>query len=1497
MKELLGSTQIRQYGVVVVKDTDTNTWSVYKFENPYKDNVGSSEFIGINNMQLVFGPCTDMLQSKINLNTYYEDYDNYKLYIADGKHPLMQINLTKDANKDKYYLMNQITAYPSVLFNKPVFCGLISGNLKAGLVQYSYQLYNKYGNQTEISPSTKLIPLHNGSTEISNSIKGYEKDKNTNKGVKVKIKVESKYLTQFTNIILYRVMYIENGQLPTIEKIADERLSDYDNGTIYIYDTGQDALSKLTLEEYNSMTGIHIIPKVIETKNDYLFAANIKTQDALDNYQDIKNYDTRAYQYNKDGITELYDFTAGTTVKTSSIPSMNVSHDCFNPANDMSSDLNWNDPAICKYTKDGSYYGGTGKYISWRFITTNVTGDGSKAGDNDAYYGACGSNVPYITLKDDIQFTNKITAYYIKNTGDLEETTVDASSFFETNLNNRTYANPSVSYYLKSLRRGELYRYGIVLYDDKGNTSSVKWIADIRVPSMYTPGFNTFVSHGDGKDLIVRPLGIQFTVTNLPSQVVGYEIVRVNRTVQDIVNISQGVISRPVRRYYDQAKSRTVMDNTLTPTGFLSTAGYLTGKQWSGMLNYGDDETNFGWVAFNNAISGLVGTTSQGAGGGTVTTYSQTLRALPNYDIYQYVSPETVYQEDTFKQYFSSNDLKLNPQLYLFGSLYDQDTKIRHRINNGNDYFQLTHKDSEIPVTSSGLIYSSFIYPSTTSRLKLYLSGLKINFPDQNITGVAGRLIISPTVMTSILYYNTDITKVYSGANAFSSTYGTLSGVYSYIKLYESSNSVCIQDVDKDPFYQLTNPNIYKKTISNQNSYDISYTAFPKTLGWDDLAAQTQNENKQYPLKYVDSKTSIGGQNFCNFVSGGLYNMQIDNDGSDVHFSNEWLNDTDTYVGGIFGPGGKTSLICLSGQNESSIKVENDGLFGQNTTHTVTVGDKFRLADTCFTDSRYKLYGNDIKQVGAPTFISSAPSNQDRIDMYGQSNYLFRESILGTYLCNIRQNVTPYGGYQKQIRDLSQYASHGDYFSSNNAVATVFDGDCFIQPFEYVSLHKWYHSKVYYPRNACIVYSIPVETNINLVYDYGYNFSKNINSASGDVTNIQVQASNVYNKFIQPENMYQYNAAYSSNPTIKKLTAEISDEDNKYDYIDYRVMFSNQKTNNENIDSWLKFMPANYLDVDTRLGEITNLRKFHNQLLFWQEQAVGLLSVNERVAITDDSNLPLMLGTGGILSRYDYINTSNGMHKNQYSDAQSDSTLYWWDYNKHELCSYAGGQQCIIMSKNKLVQNVFNKAYNENKLSEEPILLYDKRFDELIANTTTDTDKHYNGSMVYNEDTNVFQSIYSVHPYGCISFPDRLYMLDKNANIYEWNQMENCVLGLITNGVQDKLTPYLKYIVNQNANITKVFDNQEFGGRVYGGDNLSAINLQFSTPLKQKSKLQGDKIVNVEYNFRYEVPRNNNDFYGGRMRGKTMQCELSSDSNSYDFSLQFILTKYRISCS
>ena len=43
------------------------------------------------------------------------------------------------------------------------------------------------------------------------------------------------------------------------------------------------------------------------------------------------------------------------------------------------------------------------------------------------------------------------------------------------------------------------------------------------------------------------------------------------------------------------------------------------------------------------------------------------------------------------------------------------------------------------------------------------------------------------------------------------------------------------------------------------------------------------------------------------------------------------------------------------------------------------------------------------------------------------------------------------------------------------------------------------------------------------------------------------------------------------------------------------------------------------------------------------------------------------------------------MKVDQYADAQSESTLYWWDYVRKELCAYQQGQGYNILSKSKFV--------------------------------------------------------------------------------------------------------------------------------------------------------------------------------------------------------------------
>nr|DAP33081.1 MAG TPA: hypothetical protein [Caudoviricetes sp.] len=50
-------------------------------------------------------------------------------------------------------------------------------------------------------------------------------------------------------------------------------------------------------------------------------------------------------------------------------------------------------------------------------------------------------------------------------------------------------------------------------------------------------------------------------------------------------------------------------------------------------------------------------------------------------------------------------------------------------------------------------------------------------------------------------------------------------------------------------------------------------------------------------------------------------------------------------------------------------------------------------------------------------------------------------------------------------------------------------------------------------------------------------------------------------------------------------------------------------------------------------------------LVFWQQFATGILSVNDRSLVNDNNGSELILGSGGVLSRYDYLDTESGMHK------------------------------------------------------------------------------------------------------------------------------------------------------------------------------------------------------------------------------------------------------------
>ena len=1277
------TTQLRDMPVIIC-DTATG-FEVYTYTD--------------NKFNTVAKITTDRVRGKsLSLVTKYEDEDNQKLYIADGEGPMLCIQLAIPEGTTGWAItdINDIIAYPSIELNAPKFNGIISGQLKAGLVQYSYQLYHKFGNQSEISPATKLIPIYKGGLTVQRSkrIEGYQQGKTSDKGVSITFNFEGNALN-FERMIIYRVTYVQNGQIPTIDIVYDgKRVDSFD-------DKGGTPLGILTVEEYNSMTGIHIIPKVIESKDDYMFAANIK--------------DTQSSQ---------------------------------------------------------SFGKVSGVKLVPRFVYTKLTGDVNFSTDRITIKG--GSNT----------FSKTVPTWYADT--NTQGPSVDLSTFMETPKDtNNTYANPYVSYALKSLRRGETYKYGLVLYDNTGASSGV-----IAITKVDAPSFKECPAWEFNNELYVRPLGIQFTVYGLEkTTATRYEIVRCGRSANDASIITQCVLSRPIHRIFEE---ETVHEDTprpqedtfpLTPTGWVTTMDCWYGVetapndgQYQPVFPCKHDNGDKAYVGNDEATRWATNVTT------TVVDNTGSTPIVGNSNIFQAISPEYCYENETIQDLLKDNNLVLEPIQYIYPA------------NNTRGDIRTTDITGAIDIDHVYTEDTKHIYNIGNDHANVNIRDTQDNRP---------AISINTNVDTMMCYYY-----------KFSEMYNVSSTIASQLGNFDK---VTIDTVDKRYPSRYSYIKLYNKENPFKDNVDIQAVSFPSTLSWDDMATSSTN----WKLKYTDNMTAISNKNFVNWVSGGLYAMDstsvptMGDTPDDPDNINRFVDMTelDSTVGGVFGPGGKCFLLST----------DTDALAG-------------------------------------------IPSN----------------NVMGTYLCNVRRRSTTYD----ENDSISIFRSFGDYFKvSDGNVCTVFDGDCFIMPFEYISQHKCYNPRLPRLRNAMIVYSIPMETSINLAYTSGYEFSKNIDIAQGDITNIQVEPANVNNKFIQERPLYEYNTAYSSTPTAVTLMKREEDAQ-LYDLNqDTRVFHSKLKASDETKDSWQIFQPANFLDVDSRHGSITGLRKFHNQLVFWQENAVGLLSVNERAIIKDESQLQLILGAGGVLTHYDYINTSNGMKANRGADAQSDTTLYWWDENKNEICAYAGGQGMLVLSKIKSVQNFLNEHENSYK----PIMAFDKKYNELLASVKN------KGILSYSENTQLFHSVYNITPIGVSILFNTMYMFD-SKDMYEWNKMnENYVYGF--NGL--KLFPKLKYVVNQNAILTKVFDNGEFGGRVYGGDteDLKHIKMTFTTPLKQKGILTGDKMQNREYNFTYAIPRNEYSVYGDRLRGKTMQGTMVSDTNSYDFSLQFIKNKYRISWS
>lgn len=387
---------------------------------------------------------------------------------------------------------------------------------------------------------------------------------------------------------------------------------------------------------------------------------------------------------------------------------------------------------------------------------------------------------------------------------------------------------------------------------------------------------------------------------------------------------------------------------------------------------------------------------------------------------------------------------------------------------------------------------------------------------------------------------------------------------------------------------------------------------------------------------------------------------------------------------------------------------------------------------------------------------------------------------------------------------------------------------------------------------------------------------------------LQLDIQQTQSYHVQDRPYYVYNAVYSSQQGSKQFVPKsIYAKDNVH--TSNRIMVSQAKINNEILDNWCVFRAADYLDVDNQYGGITNLKVFKDRLFYFQDTAVGIASANERSLITDDNNNQLVLGTGGILSRFDYVTILNGSSiQNDRSIMNSDNVMYWYDYDKNEICAYNG--QVNILSKEKNVQSYLNEMYDQKR--NVNLAFYDKKYNEAWF-------KFYDKSLIFNEQLGRFTSFYTFNPDWALQFSDKIITIKDNG-YYIINTLDTDGLSEV-----DK-TAKIQFVVNKDAMTTKTFDNISIAGEMLdqNGANMTA-GLVNSILFNTKHQLATATQPTFDYRentYRLPVPRqdtNNEDTslsYPARMRGKTMVCDYEFDTNNEKtFKIPFITTTYRYS--
>lgn len=304
---------------------------------------------------------------------------------------------------------------------------------------------------------------------------------------------------------------------------------------------------------------------------------------------------------------------------------------------------------------------------------------------------------------------------------------------------------------------------------------------------------------------------------------------------------------------------------------------------------------------------------------------------------------------------------------------------------------------------------------------------------------------------------------------------------------------------------------------------------------------------------------------------------------------------------------------------------------------------------------------------------------------------------------------------------------------------------------------------------------------------------------------------------------YIYNDALSQQNTTNIFISKGFNQTN-VKYEPHTIYGTEPKLDNERLDSWRDFLLNNALTVNGNYGEINRLVQFKDKLFYYQNDAFGVASVDERVLAQEGDTSQTQLGTGTLLQRFDYVSTETGS-KHSFAVEATGSAIYHYDAFINKLFRYSTSKDKDGTSSTgvspltdiKGLSGFFRTAFIDTELkSRDKITLnqfsrvgissgYNSEYNTIYFTFFAQYDEEtlINHTVAYNELLDAFESFYDFHPSLYINMRKRFLSIDPTqpSEVYSHN------LGLRNTFYDNTYPSYIKFRVNENSDFVKTFDN------------------------------------------------------------------------------------------